>query len=171
VVVKAGPPPGGVNRDPFLVRWKPKPEPPYIFNELQPVRLASAGIETPPPPNTVVTEVANRRVSGIMTGDGVYAILESSTGEPEIVKPGSETRDGYRVLSITADSVKIQRKEGNLLLTQVVPLTDAPVANAQTAGFTGGGPGGFPGAQGNFRGGFPGGGRFPGGGAGAKEGD
>jgi hypothetical protein len=146
----------GKGRDPFLVTWAgPKPQPP-VFATVQPIRLASANITAPPPPNTEIREVPFRRVSGILSGDGVYAILEGG-GEPEIVKPGSRTSDGYRVVSITSDSVKLQKRQGNVTLTQVVPLSDTQVSGPRTAAF--GGQGGYRGGQ--FRGGVPG--AFPGG--------
>jgi hypothetical protein len=162
----AGPPPGGRHREPFLVPWHVPPAPPYIFTEVEPIRLARADVQTPAPPNTEIHEMPTRRVSGIMTGDGVYAILESGTSEPEIVKPGSLTTDGYRVISINADSVKLQRKDGNYLLTQIVPLSDIPPGSATvTAGYRGGFQGGYPG--GGNPGGYPGArqGGFNGGGA------
>lgn len=155
----------GLLNDPFYVSWKNPPPPPYVFNEVQPLRLASAGIVTPPPKDTEVRVVADRRVSGIMSGDGVYAILETGS-DVEIVKPGSQTKDGYRVVSINVDSVKLQKREGNYLLTQTVPLTDVPVGGAQTAGFNGGMMGGRPGA-----GGFPGRGGAVGGGGSVGKGD
>ncbi len=175
----AGQPPGAkvvtqpgikVAPDPFYASWHVTPVP-YIFDEVQPIRLASANVTMPPKIDTEVREVPTRRVSGIMSGDGIYAILEGGA-EIEIVKPGSITQDGYRVVSINSNSVKLQRREGNYLLTQIVPLTDIP-ASAQTAGFQGGGArGGFPGARGGFpggQGGFPGGGQFGGGGRRGEE--
>jgi hypothetical protein len=89
-----------------------------------------------------------------MNGDGVYAILEGGNSEPEIVKPGMQTSDGYRVVSITSDAVKLERKYGNYIFTQTVPLSDVPIGGPQTAGFRprGGGIGqpgvGFPGGPG-----------------------
>lgn len=136
--------------DPFYPIWVVKIPPPAVFDAVQPIRIASADVSAPPPVNTEVREVPLRRVSGIMNGEGVYAILEGD-GDPEIVKPGSKTRDGYRVVSINSDSVKLQKREGNLLYTQLVKLTDVPVTGAQTAAFRGG----YPGAGGM-------GGRYPG---------
>lgn len=164
---KAGPtkrsvPPIKVVKDPFYISWKKAPLPPYVFNEVEPLRLASADVKAPPPQDTVVREVPTRRVSGIMSGEGIYAILESGGDNVEIVKPGSKTYDGYKVVSITADSVKLERRDGNYIYTQIVPLTDVPVG-AQTASYggqrpgMGGVPGGFPGAPGG-RPGFGGGG-------------
>lgn len=148
---KAGVVPIIHNSDPFLIRWKKKPLPPPVFDLVAPMRLAGADIVAPPPNNTIITEVPSRRVSGILTGDGVYAVLENNNGDTEIVKPGSITSDGYRVVAINSDSVKLQRKDGNLLRTQTVPLSDATTAPATMvpAGYNGGPPGyGPPGTSG-----------------------
>jgi hypothetical protein len=143
--------PAHVRTDPFDVSWRLKPNPPYVFDAVQPIRVASANIVAPPPPNSEVREVPLRRVSGIMSGDGVFAILEGGGDEPEIVKPGGVTKDGYRVVSINADSVKLQRRDdngfgGTILRTQVVPLSDVQVGAIPTvASYPGGAPGAFPG--------------------------
>lgn len=143
-------PPYNPRRDPFALIWKIPPPPPYVFNEVQPVRIASANVTAPPPPNTEIREVPSRRVSGIMSGDGVFAILEGAEGDPEIVKPGSETRDGYKVISISADTVTLRKKEGNVTRTQIVPLSDIPPGQQAQIGGAGrfGGPGGGPGGPG-----------------------
>lgn len=169
-------PPYTPRKDPFKLIWKIPPPPPYVFNEVQVIREASVAAVTPPPPNTEIREVPSRRVSGIMSGDGVFAILEGAGTEPEIVKPGSETRDGYKVISISADTVTLRKKEGNITYTQVVPLSDIPpgqqpqVGGAGRFGYPGGGPGG-PSSAGSLSGpGFPGGRGGGGGSAGsAKE--
>ena len=136
--------------DPFKVTWHKVPPPPYVFDSIQPMRLASAEVEVPPPGEINIRELANRRVSGIMSGDGVFAILESAEGgDPIIVKPGSMTPDGYRVASISSDSVKLQRKDGNVIRTQIVPLTDASPSQQSNSG-------GLFGGRGGNRGGFPG---------------
>jgi hypothetical protein len=176
-------------RDPFLVTWTKIPPPPYVFNDpnIQPLRVASADVEVPPVGDVAVREVADRRVSGIMSGDGVFAILESPGDLPEIVKPGSQTKDGYRVVSISADSLKLQRKDGNIIRTQIVPLTDQAIGGQQMTGgmFGAGQRGGMPGSGGTPGSGGPrpgrpgrpgagaGGGRFGGGagGGGSAGGD
>lgn len=147
--------------DPFKVTWKQVPPPPYVFGSVQPLRLASAEVEIPPVGEINMREVATRRVSGIMSGDGVFAILESADGDqPEIIKPGSMTKDGYRVVSITSDTVKLQRKDGNVIRTQIVPLTDAS-STQQSSGLFGG--------RGGTSGGFPASGGFPGSGGGGPR--
>lgn len=163
-------------RDPFALKWTIPPPPPYVFNEVEPVRIATMGVVAPPPPNTEVREVPSRRVSGIMSGDGVFAILEGTDGDPEIVKPGAETRDGYKVVSISAETVTLRKKEGNIIRTQVVPLTDVPPGQAAQVGGAGrfgpgrfgpSGPGG-PSSTGGRSG--PGGGPFRRGGGGSTGG-
>ncbi len=152
-IIKVAGPSIRVPKDPFYPSWHVTPIP-YIFDEVQPMRLASANVTLPPKKDTEVREVPTRRVSGIMSGDGIYAILEGGP-DVEIVKPGSVTQDGYRVVSINSNSVKLQRREGNYLLTQIVPLTDIP-ATAQ-ASYQGGM------GRGGFGGGFGGNARGPGG--------
>jgi hypothetical protein len=157
---------GKPRRDPFYVAWRRLPPPPNVFTEVQPIRVASAGIELPPPPNTEVREVPSRRVSGIVSGEGVFAILEGE-GEPEVVKPGMRTRDGYTVVSINGDSVRLQKKEGNVILTQVVTLSDLPPSAMPAGG--GMQPGGMRPGGGLQPGGFPRGGVPRGGGKGADD--
>lgn len=143
-------------RDPFFVDWHVPPSPPNIFTEVQPLRVATYNVVTPSLPNTEVREIPNRRVSGIMSGEGVFAILESGAGEPEIVKPGMQTSDGYTVVSINVDSVKLQKKEGNLIYTQVVPLSDLPTNPSAGGGGMGGRLGrGASGSMGGFSSGGP----------------
>lgn len=147
--------------DPFVIDWKKLPPPPYIFdNIVGPVRVASVDVEIPPVGEVTVREVPNRRVSGIMSGDGVFAILEAADGSvPDIVKPGMTTKDGYKVVSITADSVTLERKDGNVTRTQQVPLTDQSFGGASATGggglFGGGNQTGRPGGLGT-PGGLPG---------------
>ena len=170
-----------VRQDPFLVDWKLPVPPPYVFEEVQPIRLASDYVETPPAKPYEVRETPVFRVSGIMNGDGVYAILETPTGAV-IVKPGSEVKtsisdaDGgtrtYRVMSINSTTVKLRAIVGNIIYVQDVPLTDVGIGGASG----GSGPvsspgGGFPGGGGT--GSTGGGGRrggFPGAGGGGKRG-
>jgi hypothetical protein len=155
--------------DPFYVTWHVIPPPPYVFAEVEPIRLAPEAVNLPNPQPFEVREEAVARVSGIMSGDGIYAILELPQGDPVIVKPnstvelpvaGGQTKRTYRVVSIKGDTVTLQSHEGNATFTQEIPLSDVPLGGAQQGGgFRGGGPG-FPGSGGP--GGGPGG-RIPGG--------
>lgn len=164
-------------QDPFLVTWKKKPLPPDVFEEVNPLQVASLQVEAPPSKPVYVREVPDRRVAGIMTGNGVYAILEQN-GVSEVVKPGAVTADGYKVIAINPKSVKLEKREGNLIFTQDVKLSDISTASyssgggypgaGSSPGFGGGtAPGGFPGRPGlqgpgggnpgGFGGGFGGG--------------
>lgn len=162
-------------KDPFYVPWTVPPPPPNIFAEVQPLRVATYNVVTPPAVDTEVREVPLRRVSGIMSGDGVFAIIDNGGDDQEIVKPGMETKDGYKVVSINPDSVKLQKKEGNIIRTQIVPLSD--ISTTPTAG--GGGMAGMAGPGGGGSMGFSapgmgtsrGGGRGGAGGAGSAVGD
>jgi hypothetical protein len=164
--------------DPFYVTWRVTPPPPYVFNEVEPIRLASPEVFIPPSQPFEVREEPGLRVSGIMSGDGVYAILEQGGGQIDIVKPGSsvdinvgQTKRTYRVVSISEDRVKLRSKEGNYIFMQDVPLSDVP-PGTQAGGLGGypgysGGPGMIPGAGGlpgsggrGGPGGYPG---YPGG--------
>lgn len=137
-VASTGPTTVPHNADPFYVTWRKAPPPPNVFDTVQPIRLAAAFVPTPPSPGTEVREVPSRRVSGILSGDGVYAILESGQNV-EIVKPGFVTDDGYRVVSINADSVRLERKDGNIIRTQDIPLSDVPIGQTTNMGPMNGG--------------------------------
>jgi hypothetical protein len=130
----------GKKKDPFYPDWHllPPPPDPLASGDVQPIRVASAGYEPPAEQEVTVREVPDRRVSGIMSGDGVFAIIEQN-GESEVVKPGGTTKDGYRVLAINEDSVKLQKKVGNLSYTQTVQLSDIQAGGTtQTFGRQGG---------------------------------
>ena len=162
----------GRRQDPFYYKVNDKilPPPPNIFDSgIEPIRVASATQEAPRKPgNSVVRVVPNRRVSGIMSGpDGVYAIIENTDGTVEIVKPGSRTKDGYTVVSITDASVLLRQEDTrtHTIYTQLVMFTDAPVSSTAGGGNggNGGGSNGSGTGNGGGNGGSPGGGR-PGGG-------
>lgn len=140
---------GKYHQDPFLITWKRKPLPPDVFAEVQPLQVADTTVQAPPEKPVVVEQVPNRRVAGIMRGNGVYAILEQN-GQSEIVKPGSLTSDNYRVLAITDDSVKLEKREGNLILVENVKLSDLQTAAQAMGTGTYPGYGGYPGAPGGM---------------------
>ena len=81
-----------------------------------------------------------------MTGDGVFAILESGGDKVDLVKPGSsvdisvqgQTKRTYKVVSITKDKVKLRSQVGNVIYTQEVPLSDVAVGTAPRSGAAGG---------------------------------
>lgn len=183
----------GRRKDPFYVDWtQPRPVP-NIFEEVEPIRLASDFVPTPPPKPYEVRETPQMRVSGILTGDGVFAIVESPNIDrgAAVVKPGStldigvegQTKRTYKVVSITKDMVKLRSQVGNVIYTQEVPLSDVSVGTP-ARGFAGGpgggvgggpagiGPGGSSGGRPGLRpgGGFGGGPGFrPGGKGGGNE--
>jgi hypothetical protein len=148
-------------KDPFYIPWTVPPPPPYVFDSIVPVRVADEEIEAPPKDPVTVREEPTLRVSGIMTGDGVFAILEQSGGKVDIVKPGSSVDVGngrnYIVTSIKGDTVILESKDGLVTYQQTVPLSDAPVGTT-SASFGGGAPTG-PGrgamGPGSFGGGAP----------------
>lgn len=154
--------------DPFFIRWTPPIPPPYVFAEVEPIRLAPEEVEPIKVKPYEVREEAVARVSGIMSGDGIYAILELPSGDPVIVKPGSsvdlpvangQTKRTYRVVSIKGDTVVLRAKEGEATFTQEIPLSDVPLGGSGARpgggpGFGGPGSGGFPGSSGGP--GFPG---------------
>lgn len=157
---KKFPPLARRRQDPFLVNWKQPPPPLYIFDEdIQPLRVASEYVPTPPAKPIEIRETPVLRVSGILNGDGVYAILEKGDGNADIVKPGSEVKipvaEGervYKVTAITNDTVKLRAQDGNFIFLQDVPLSDVPVGTPPR-----GVAGGFSGPQGgDFGAGGPG---------------
>jgi translation initiation factor IF-2 len=173
--------PNRKGHDPFYVTWHVIPPPPYVFEELEPIRLAppeEAPIEVKP---YEVREEAVARVSGIMSGDGIYAILEMPQGDPVIVKPGSsvelpiaggQTKRTYKVVSIKGETVVLRSTEGLATFTQEIPLSDVPLGGqsaSQASGFPGGAGRFGPGAPGSFGGGGRRG-RGPGGASGAPTG-
>jgi hypothetical protein len=122
--------------DPFKPWWAPPP-PPSPLTFTRPVRIAMAGSANPEnTPNIEVHEVPTRRVAGILSGNGVYALIDGG-GEMIVVKPGDPVGD-YRVDSINSDSVVLKKvvKTGKnaQTFTQVVPLTDVGSSVAQCSG-------------------------------------
>lgn len=112
-----------------------------------------------------------RRLSGIIVGDSVYAILEDGSGEPEIIRPGMRIPNTeWTVVSIDLEKA-VLRRNGNVLPHTVVVRLESPPPGMGGGTNTGGGqpggpsvPGGPPGGSGmpgrpgggNGRGGFGG---------------
>jgi hypothetical protein len=165
---------GGYRKDPFYIDWRLPVPPPDVFGMVEPVRIPGPEVPTRETKPIEIREQPQLRVSGIMSGEGVFAILEKADNQVDIVKPGSEVKinvDGqtqrtYRVVSINGDTVKLESKVGNVTYKQVVPLSDVPVGVQQTSYQGGGGRPGF-GGPGNFG---PGGGNYPGPGGGPGPG-
>jgi len=118
-----------------------------------------------------------RRLSGIVVGDSVLAILEEEGKTPLIITPGMMIPDSpWRVVSIDQDKA-ILRRSGKTKPNQIIVRLEQPRFSPAGAGGETGGPGSFPGGPGG-PGGFPGGpggsrgpGGFPGGGPGGSRGD
>jgi len=145
--------PPNARLDPFAPWWNSTPPPPPAITLVEPYRIATRETGYRPPEEKVeVQEVPNRRVSGIATGTGVYALVEGPEGQT-VVRPGDSLGD-YRVEAIRSRSVVLKRKVGNVTYTQEVPLTD--VGSQQRTTFVGGVRGGPGGAGMMFRGGRPG---------------
>jgi hypothetical protein len=119
-----------------------------------------------------------RRLSGIVVGDSIVAIIEMGEGrEPLLIHPGDHIPNSpWTVVSIDEDKA-VLRRSGDVLPHEVIVRLETPPGGVQSTTTAGtgfpGGPGNFPGAPRNFPGGPPGagqrggppGGRFgPGGG-------
>jgi hypothetical protein len=80
------------------------------------------------------------RVSGILNGNGVYAIIQPAYGGAQSVKPGDMIPGVGSVTSIQPDGITVKSNSGT---TIQIPVTAGPPSNG---GYPGpGGPGGFPG--------------------------
>jgi hypothetical protein len=145
-------PPPNARPDPFRPWWDTRPIPPPVLSLLSPVRIAAPSSGPGPEVKVEVQEVPDRRVAGILTGNGVYALIEGA-GSMEVVKPGDVLADGYRVVKISSSSVTLKKEVGNTTFTQVVPLTDVGSSQTMFGGPRLGGPGG-PGLPGGRRGGM-----------------
>jgi hypothetical protein len=111
-----------------------------------------------------------RRLSGIVVGDSVLAIIDMNDGsESQIIHPGERIPNSpWTVVSIDKEKA-VLRRDGNVLPKEITVRLETPPPGQ--GGFSGGatGPGagaGYPGGPGAGAG-YPGGGRgFPGGGRG-----
>lgn len=151
-------------------------------------QMGSFTVVYEPPQETAVGTVPQmepqpyRRLSGIIVGDSVYAILENGTGTPEIIRPGMRIPNTeWTVVSIDQDKAVLRRNGNVLPKTVVVRLESPPAGMAGNSGTNGrppgmGNPGGPPGGFGRPGGptgpGRPGGmpGRGGGGGSGVGGG-
>jgi hypothetical protein len=156
--------PSARRADPFAPWWDSTPPPPPVLAQIPMIRIATYKVEPPPEVPVEIIETPNRRVAGILSGQGVYALVEGPEGQT-VVKPGDMLGD-YRVESINATSISLKRTVGNRTYRQTVPLTDIGASNAPRFG-TGNPfpPGGRSGP--GFGGGLPG----TGGGGGGRAGE
>lgn len=127
----------------FLTVWEPGPGPSAI------------------PPTIQMEPQPYRRLSGILIGDSVLAIMELENGTTIIVRPGTKIPNtDWTVVSLDADKA-VLRRPGNLRPTQIVVRLETPMNRGSGGGGTTGG-----GAGGRVGGGpddNPGGGRRGGG--------
>lgn len=140
---------------------------------------------TPPDDTVALAPVVEpqpyRRLSGVIIGDSVLALIEMGDGRPpEIIRPGMRIPNSpWRVISIDQDKAVLRRAD-NVLPRQIEVRLESPPAGftapggapagGAPGGFPGGPPGGFPGGPpGGFPGGPPGG--FPGGPPGGRGDD
>jgi hypothetical protein len=154
-VAGSGPPPGA-RPDPFRPWFNTIPPPPAVLTLVDPLRIATPDSSPPVnPPGVDVQEVPSRRVAGILTGNGIYALFDDGM----VVKPG-DLVDDYRVTMITKNAVTLKKKVNNQTFTQVIPLSDAGSAPSSQMSSPGssaprGGPSGmFPGRGGGGGGGL-----------------
>lgn len=104
---------------------------------------------TPPEPQPY------RRLSGIVVGDSILAILEEEGKPPVIVTPGMQIPGSdWRIVSIDQDKA-VLRRPGKTKPNQVIVRLEsppfgsgAPGGGGPAGGFPGGPPGGFPGPPG-----------------------
>ena len=140
--------------DPFKPWWSTTVPPPAVITFVPPVRIAADLNISPPRPGVEIREMPQGRVAGILSGNGVYALIESPDAPQgqAVIRPGDMIGE-YRVASINQDSVTLKRTvrvgDRTETYTQVVPLTDIGSMQPQMSAPPGGigGPGGFPGAR------------------------
>jgi hypothetical protein len=121
-----------------------------------------------PPPSVAPTENVEpqpyRRLSGILIGDSVMAIVEMEDGKTYIIRPGTRIPDTeWRVISVDGDKA-ILKRAGNRRPTQITVRLEARPPGAGSGGNTGGG-GASTGGGGTMQppgGGGKGGGMLPG---------
>ncbi len=112
-------------------------------------------------PEDVITqeEQPYRRISGIVIGDAIYAILEEN-GRSTIIRPGSTIPDtNWVVVSIDRDGVTL-RRSGNIQPNEITVRLEVAPPGSGGGGATGAG--GSTGGPAGGRGGFMGPGNGPG---------
>lgn len=124
----------------YLTLWSPPPPP------------------SPLPPTEQIEPQPYRRLSGILIGDTVVAIMELEDGTSIIVRPGTKIPNTeWTVVALDADKA-VLRRPGKQKPTQiVVKLENPPIGGRGAAGGDGGTGGGAGGGGGLKRGGGPGG--------------
>lgn len=161
---------GMARSDPFALTTQER----YFETQQATERIFSGpsgfGVFVTPKPDTDEQVVAPepqpyRRLSGIVVGDSVLAILEEQGKEPVIVTPGMKIPNTpWTVVSIDQDKA-VLRRSGNVKPTQIVVRLEVPrdgfgvaPGGGAPGGPPGGPPGGYPGGPpGGYPGGYPGG--------------
>ncbi len=104
----------------------------------------------PTPPRVELPEPfepqPRRRISGIVIGTTVSAILEQEGEIPQIIQPG-DTIGEFRVAAITPEGAILRRSRGNpreVFVRYEPPSAGAGTGGGQAGGFAPGAPGGAP---------------------------
>jgi hypothetical protein len=161
---------GAARRDPFALK---APERSYEVEQNSARLLNDMGswsvmytppAEKPPAAGLIQDPQPYRRLSGIIVGDSINAILDSGDGSPVIIRPGMRVPNTeWTVVSIDEEKA-ILRRTGNKVPRQITVRLESPPPG-MGGGNTGGAPGGPSGPPGGPPG--PGNGMGPGGRPGA----
>src|SRR5437773_11784798 len=76
--------------DPFKPWWDIRPPQAPVISFVPPVRIAANLNISPPRAGVEIREVPQGRVAGILSGNGVYALIESpdAQGGQAVIRPG-----------------------------------------------------------------------------------
>jgi hypothetical protein len=172
---------GGPRRDPFALKsneraYEIEQNSARLLNDMGSwVVMYTPAPEKPPAAGLVQDPQPYRRLSGIIVGDSVYALMDTG-GQIEIIRPGMRVPNTeWTVVSIDEEKA-ILRRTGNKVPRQITVRLESPPpgmggGGMNTGGAPGGAPGGMPGGPMGGPGGRPGGAGRPGGGGGPSGGD
>ncbi|CAN5448747.1 hypothetical protein BH11ARM1_BH11ARM1_18120 [soil metagenome] len=147
---------GPARKDPFALKPEEKnyetaQETMRVMGEMGGwVTLFTPKEEKNPDANLIIEPQPYRRLSGIIIGESVYAILDQGDGQPLIIRPGMKIpNSNWTVASIDEEKAILTRTGNTLPRTVVVRLESPPAgqgpSNTRTASPGGpGGPGGPP---------------------------
>lgn len=149
----------GINRDPFAL--KPGEKGYETQQETERVLGQTGGFSvefTPPEPKPeeaprILQPQPYRRLSGVVVGDSVMALIDMGDGTSTLIRPGMTLpppNSEWRVVSIDEEKA-VLRRNGNILPHQVTVRLESPPSNMSggSNGVPGGGaPGGPPGRTG-----------------------
>jgi hypothetical protein len=115
----------GYRADPMRPWWDVSSRKPSVLDFLAPVRIAVHGTAAGrTAPEYSVQVAPTRRLAGVLTGAGVYALVVGPYGRADVVRPGQVLDDGYRVDSIGRDTVVISKASQSGVAFQSLRLTD-----------------------------------------------